>query len=279
MTSRRTRSWAILVVGLALVGLAAWLAQRQAAPDSGPGSSASAASQGAPTGPAPTTGTSTSAPAGAPPGAGAGWSVRWVHDGDTLDIVRDGVNVRLRLLNLDAPERGTAEREPQCLAEAATARLTELAPPGTGLSVLAVGPDRYGRTLGEAWLPDGRMLGAEVVRAGLAAPMTVGGRDDFRAVMDAARDEAAAAGRGLHDPKENCTVPAHVVSLEGRAHGIPTDDTPTGAQARAALATDIEAVLADLNARPARPGVAALTDSTRADLLARLQAVRAAALG
>jgi endonuclease YncB( thermonuclease family) len=243
--SRRSRSWAVLIAGLLVVGLAAWLLRREhPAPDD----------------------TSTPSPDA---GRETGWAARWTIDGDTLDIERDGQVVRLRLLNIDAPERRTADHGPQCLAEAATTRLIELAPRGTELTILTAGQDRYGRTLGEAWLPDGRMLGAEIVRSGLAAPVTIGGQDTFRAEMDVAQAEAAANARGLHDPKENCSLPAHVVSLEGRAHGIPPED----AAGRGALSTDAATVLADLTSARPRAGVAALTAAERDDLVTRTRAV------
>ena len=220
MRSRRSRSWAVLIAGLLVVGLAAWLLRREH--------------------PAPEA-TSTPSPDA---GRETGWAARWTIDGDTLDIE-------------------------QCLAEAATTRLIELAPRGTELTILTAGQDRYGRTLGEAWLPDGRMLGAEIVRSGLAAPVTIGGQDTFRAEMDVAQAEAAANARGLHDPKENCSLPAHVVSLEGRAHGIPPED----AAGRGALSTDATTVLADLTSARPRAGVAALTAAERDDLVTRTRAV------
>ena len=220
MRSRRSRSWAVLIAGLLVVGLAAWLLRREhPAPDDTPTPSPDA-------------------------GRETGWAARWTIDGDTLDIE-------------------------QCLAEAATTRLIELAPRGTELTILTAGQDRYGRTLGEAWLPDGRMLGAEIVRSGLAAPVTIGGQDTFRAEMDVAQAEAAANARGLHDPKENCSLPAHVVSLEGRAHGIPPED----AAGRGALSTDAATVLADLTSARPRAGVAALTAAERDDLVTRTRAV------
>jgi len=254
VSSRRARAWATLVVGLAVLALAAWLVRRPLPPD--PASPTTAPSATA----SPTAASET------PPETG--WVARWTIDGDTLDIERDGVVTRLRLLNIDAPERRTVLHGPQCLAEEARSRLIELAPRGTDLSVRVVGRDRYGRTLGEAWLPDGRMLGAEIVRDGLAAPMTVGGQDTFRAAIDAARDDAAAAGRGLHGTTPSCTIPARVADLESRADGI-----------RVLVAADADALLAELTAADATALVDGLTDGARAALVDRVRAVRATALG
>lgn len=255
MSSRRSRAWATLVVGLAVLALAAWLVRRPpptdpASPTTAPQATASPTVTAAETSPE------------------TGWVARWTIDGDTLDIERDGVVTRLRLLNIDAPERRTVLHGPQCLAEEARSRLIELAPRGTDLSVRVVGRDRYGRTLGEAWLPDGRMLGAEIVRDGLAAPMTVGGQDTFRAAIDAARDDAAAAGRGLHGTTPSCTIPARVADLESRADGI-----------RELVAADADALLAELTAADATALVDGLTDGARAALVDRVRAVRATALG
>lgn len=84
-------------------------------------------------------------PGTAPPGAtpSAGWTVTHVVDGDTVEVARDGVTERVRLLGIDTPERG------ECgYAEArdAAAGLVE------GREVtLVVGSsddrDRYGRLL------------------------------------------------------------------------------------------------------------------------------------
>ncbi|WP_169743112.1 thermonuclease family protein [Knoellia subterranea] len=156
---------------------------------------------------------------------------------------------RLRLLNINAPEKRSGAIPAECLSGEAAGVLIELAPRNTPLRVVRHGKDRYGRTLGEAWLSNGTMLGAEVVRRGLAAPLTVGGLAAYRPVIDAARDEAAAAHRGLHGTVPACTVPARVAELKPR--------DPAAA-----------AVLADLESRTPSAGVAALTDAHRASLVA-----------
>jgi len=218
-----------------------------------------------------------------------------VLDGDTLDVElsegitaneadEQGATHRLRLANIDAPEIEHPAQPAQCQGEAAKSALIALAPRGTSLRVVLLGRDVHGRDVGEAWLPDGRMLGAEIARAGLAAPMTVGALDTYRPVIDTARDEAAAARRGLHDPTISCTLPAKVSALESRLHGIRVSDGPavTGGETEdatqvatqaAAIDTEAATLLADLTHLFPRPGVAALTDATRADLVARVRAI------
>lgn len=72
-----------------------------------------------------------------------------VHDGDTLTILSDGNQVRIRLENIDAPELsqpwGINSRE----------NLRALVSTKGVLVVQYTGKDRYKRTLGEVFLADG----------------------------------------------------------------------------------------------------------------------------
>ena len=85
-----------------------------------------------------------------------------VIDGDTISVVVDGDTERLRLIGINAPERG------ECLAEEATGWLRERT---QGQAVALVSDvsqrDRYGRLLRYVEV-DGADIGAELVRAGLA---------------------------------------------------------------------------------------------------------------
>ena len=283
--SSRAASWALLLVGLGALLLAWWLTHR-----AGPGTSSGAGETTVTATPAPT-GRDGALPQGVRPAV-----AKWVLDGDTLDVeLSEEITAdehvathRLRLANIDAPEIGHPDQPAQCRGEAAKSALIALAPRGTALRIVLLGRDVHGRDVGEAWLPDGRMLGAEIARAGLAAPMTVGDLDTYRPVIDTARDEAAAARRGLHDPTISCTLPAKVSALESRLHGIRGSDGPaaTGGETEdatqvatqaAAIDADAKTLLGDLTHLFPRPGVAALTDATRADLVARVRAVAHAA--
>lgn len=72
-----------------------------------------------------------------------------VHDGDTLTILSGGKQIRVRLENIDAPELsqpwGINSRE----------NLRALVSTKGTLVVQYTGKDRYKRTLGEVFLPDG----------------------------------------------------------------------------------------------------------------------------
>ena len=112
-----------------------------------------------------------------------------VTDGDTLTVLTaEKKQVKVRLEGIDAPESGQAfgQRAKQAASELAFGKNVRILPRST---------DRYGRTVAEVTLPDGRSLNQEMVREGCAwwyrsyAP-----NDRTLASFEA---EAKAAKRGL----------------------------------------------------------------------------------
>ncbi|MCC7408678.1 MAG: thermonuclease family protein [Phycisphaeraceae bacterium] len=102
------------------------------------------------------------------------FSVVHVVDGDTLDVDQpDGKKdrTRIRLWGIDTPEMNFGKSEdPQPYAVEATTLTKSLADGRTVRLDLEASEirDRYGRLLAYIWLPDGRCLNEELVRAGLA---------------------------------------------------------------------------------------------------------------
>jgi len=84
-----------------------------------------------------------------------------VLDGDTIDVLYNRRAKRIRLNGIDAPEKGQAfgQKAKQFVSEQAF---------GKEVTVKTFGLDKYGRTIGDVFLPDGRMLNEELVREGLA---------------------------------------------------------------------------------------------------------------
>jgi micrococcal nuclease len=84
-----------------------------------------------------------------------------VMDGDTVEVMRGGVAVRVRLDGIDCPEKRQAfgTRAKQFTSRAAFGKRVE---------VLDKGQDRYGRTLGEIILPDGSSLNQQLIAEGYA---------------------------------------------------------------------------------------------------------------
>ncbi len=84
-----------------------------------------------------------------------------VSDGDTITVLTKGKGERIRLHGIDCPEKRQAFGK---RAKQFTSRLVY----GKTVTVRDLGQDRYGRTVGEVLLPDGRVLNHELVRAGFA---------------------------------------------------------------------------------------------------------------
>jgi micrococcal nuclease len=153
----------------------------------------------------------------ASPGSGADEQAVVTHvvDGDTLDVDIAGRTERIRMLNIDAPEVSGPDAAEQCLGQEASAHLASLVPVGTPVRLQFDREriDRYGRTLAGVLTDDGTLVNAEMTRAGLAVPVVIGENDRFHAPVQAARDEAAAQGRGLFSAGVACTLPGQVTAV------------------------------------------------------------------
>jgi micrococcal nuclease len=85
-----------------------------------------------------------------------------IQDGDTLTVWLDnGTATRIRLWGIDAPEKR------QAYSNASKQYLSSIAF-GKRVRVLVRDTDRYGRTVAEIILPDGRNANQGMVRAGYA---------------------------------------------------------------------------------------------------------------
>ena len=84
-----------------------------------------------------------------------------VTDGDTVSVLVDRQEVRVRLEGIDAPELGQAYGR-------AAKRYVSDAVFGKDVLVVEHGTDRYGRTLGEVMTPAGESLNRLLVRDGFA---------------------------------------------------------------------------------------------------------------
>jgi micrococcal nuclease len=85
-----------------------------------------------------------------------------ITDGDTLTVLAaQKTQVKIRLAGIGAPESG------QDFGTKAKQAASELAF-GKIVSIIERDKDRYGRTVADVWLPDGRSLNREMVRNGSA---------------------------------------------------------------------------------------------------------------
>ena len=110
-----------------------------------------------------------------------------VHDGDTFTILHEGKAKKVRVNGIDCPEMG------QPFGKNAKQHASGLIF-GRVVTVRVFGRDRYGRTIGDAVLPDGGTLSSEMVRAGLAWQYRQYSKDKGLAALEA---EARMSGRGL----------------------------------------------------------------------------------
>ena len=131
----------------------------------------------------------------APPGP----IVLRVIDGDTLEVrgtgrvIPAGEIARIRLLEIDTPERGA------CYSRQATARTAELLPPGSKLRTETDVElkDRYGRYLLYVWNERGVFVNESLVRSGHAKSVLFEPNDKYWKSMTAAQAAARQAGAGL----------------------------------------------------------------------------------
>src|SRR5262249_45654393 len=129
-----------------------------------------------------------------------------IADGDTISVLRDRRATTIRLVGIDAPEKGQAygQRAKQFAASLAF---------GQTVTVRVTGHDRYGRLLGEVILPDGRSLNQELVRAGYAWWFRKHSHDLTLAHLE---EEARVERRGLWadpSPEPPWTYRSHHASL------------------------------------------------------------------
>lgn len=123
---------------------------------------------------------------------GEPWLVTDVVDGDTIDVARGDTTMSVRLIGINAPERG------ECWYEEATEVLVELVGSGpVWLAVDTTAVDQFGRALRYVLDADGEDIGGRLVEQGAAIarsypPDTA--NDDRNALL---QEAARLDGRGL----------------------------------------------------------------------------------
>ena len=135
-----------------------------------------------------------------------------VLDGDTIEVSRSHRNVRIRLNGIDAPEKGQAYGHK-------AGEFVALQAFGKDVTVQTYGLDKYGRTIGDVYLPDGTLLNKELVKAGLAWWYCKYSVDQSLAELEI---EAREARRGLwQEPKP---VPPWVFRKRQRGQSVSRDE-------------------------------------------------------
>ncbi|MFP4312645.1 MAG: thermonuclease family protein [Nitriliruptoraceae bacterium] len=111
-------------------------------------------------------------------------------------------SVRVRLLNIDAPELPRDGRPGECLAVEAAERLEELLGVGEVVYVAAdrEDRDRYDRPLRAVWSADGVFVAEVLAAEGFATAVLFPPNDRFHARVVAAEQRAIDARLGVHGP-------------------------------------------------------------------------------
>jgi micrococcal nuclease len=111
------------------------------------------------------------------PGAlDANATIGYIVDGDTVDVILDGREERIRLIGIDTPETKQRDTPIECFGPEATAFIESLLPIGTPVRIErdTVNRDDYGRLLGYVFrADDGIFVNYEIVRQGFAQPLTI----------------------------------------------------------------------------------------------------------
>jgi micrococcal nuclease len=127
------------------------------------------------------------------------YNVISVADGDTITIDLGGYRETVRLIGVDTPETHDPRKPVQCFGEAAS-NFTKSLLAGQKVRLESEPEDsdrdKYRRLLRYAYLPDGRLVNAEIIQAGYGFAYTVfpySKLDEFRLLETEAREN----GRGL----------------------------------------------------------------------------------
>lgn len=114
--------------------------------------------------------------------------VERVFDGDSFVMKSDGRRVEVRVFGIDAPEKG------QPFSKKARARSKELLEGEEVVVEVTTAKDKYGRVIGNVFLPDGRSYAHVIVGEGLAWQFRRYSKDPEVAALER---EAREARRGL----------------------------------------------------------------------------------
>ncbi|MEX0868929.1 MAG: thermonuclease family protein, partial [Nitriliruptoraceae bacterium] len=118
---------------------------------------------------------------------------------DPRGSIPGGGSIRVRLLNIDAPELARDDRPAECGARDAVAHMLELVAPGDVVWLVADEDDRddFDRPLRGMWTDDGVFVNEAMAAAGWARDVVFAPNDRFFDVVAQAAATARADGRGM----------------------------------------------------------------------------------
>jgi len=126
--------------------------------------------------------------------------VEFIVDGDTLDLIIDGQEERVRLIGIDTPETKSESVPVQCYGQEAADALAGLLPVGSEVQIQrdTEPRDRFGRLLLYVTrATDGLNVNRWLVEQGFADVLFLEPNTTFESEFVGVRNEARAQGRGL----------------------------------------------------------------------------------
>lgn len=151
-------------------------------------------------------------------------SVIRVIDGDTIDVLLEGEETRVRLLNIDTPETKHPNESVECLGPEAGQFLKDLLPAGTEIELEydTERHDRYGRTLAGVFHEES-LVNADIAAKGYGVAMMYEPNRKFYDAVKRAEQEARNSARGLFDSETGCALPQQLEQLQSRVDQLPEE--------------------------------------------------------
>jgi endonuclease YncB( thermonuclease family) len=177
------------------------------------------------------------------------YKVIGIKDGDTIELLKDGKPLTVRLQGVDCPEKnqdfGTRARQ-----------FTSDLVFGKNVGLVVHDIDRYGRTVGEIILPDGRNLNYELVKNGFAWHYAAYSKDKELARLEV---EARTEKRGLWEQ------PSPVAPWDFRKYrGSAAAKTTTSPENKKTSTTSAKTAASSTATASSRTGKAYLCESKSA---------------
>ena len=126
--------------------------------------------------------------------------MKYVVDGDTVDIRIGGTTERVRLIGIDTPETKKPDSPVECYGPEASTYIEALLPVGTHVRLERdiVGRDDYGRLLGYIYrVDDDLFVNYDILRQGFAQPLLIEPNSTHAATFASAARIAEADNLGL----------------------------------------------------------------------------------
>lgn len=130
------------------------------------------------------------------------YMVSRVVDGDTIDVIYDNQQIRIRLIGINTPETVHPSKPQECFGQEASNRLKALLSGKSVAIELDASQDKvddYGRTLAYVYV-DNKMINYAMVYDGYAYEYTYNVPYKYQSEFKAAQKDADANNRGLWSP-------------------------------------------------------------------------------